>query len=151
MLDHLSEEPGPTRLEACNELFEELVLPSHPELELYKNISDNYIKQVIKQVVYSHNEGDLGSHAGWLYYYRTQLMEIIDVKIKKYTATKRRVQILVRCIGSVMILYQKTLHKRYAPEGDFEVECSKYWNPLIWNLNKQDTIRYRGAMNQKYN
>ena len=50
-----------------------------------------------------------------------------------------------------MILYQNTLHKRYAPEGTFEVEASKYWNPILWNLNKQDTIKYRNTMNQHYN
>ena len=50
-------------------------------------------------------------------------------------------------VQEIMLLYQKILEKRYAPEGTFEVEASKFWNPLLWNLSKQDTIKYRNTMN----
>ena len=43
-------------------------------------------------------------------------MQLISIKINKYSAAKTRFQILVRCIGSLMILYQNTLHKRYVNE-----------------------------------
>ena len=46
-----------------------------------------------------------------------------------------------------MILYHKTIEKRYAPEGMFEKEASKIWNPLIWNLSAKDTVKYISYVN----
>ena len=154
MMDQLSQEPGPTRDEACQDLYISIKISTnntHPDSLKYKSLSDDFIMYIIKQQVYKHEEGELGSQAGWLFFYKNHLLKTISIKINKYSATKTRFKILVRCIGSLMILYQNILHKRYAPEGSFEIEASKYWNPLLWNLNKQDTIKYRNAMNQHYN
>lgn len=154
MMDQMSQEPGPTRNEACQDLYISIKISTnntHPDSRKYKSLSDDFIMYIVKKEVYKHQEGELGSQAGWVCFYRNHLLETIYIKIKKYTATKRRIQILVRCMGSFMLLYQKVLEKRYAPEGAFEVESSKYWNPLLWNLNKQNTIKYRNAMNQHYN
>ena len=144
MMDQMSQEPGPTRDEACQDLYISIKLSTN------NTRSDDFIMYIVKKEVYKHQEGELGSQAGWTFFYKKHLLETIDIKIKKYTATKRRIQILVRCMGSFMLLYQKVLEKRYAPEGTFEVESSKYWNPLLWNLNKQDTIKYRTTMNNHY-
>ena len=153
MLDQISQEPGPTRDEACQDLyitFKLITNNNHPESSKYKNLSDDFIMYIIKHEVYKNKEGKLGSQAGWVCFYRNNLLDTIYIKINKYNATKRRFQILVRCIGSFMLLYQKVLDKRYVPEGAFEVEASKYWNPLLWNLNKEDTIKYRNTMNQHF-
>ena len=149
----MSQEPGPTRDEVCQDLYITVKLitnNNHPESSKYKNLSDDFIMYIIKHEVYKHKEGEFGSQAGWVCFYRNNLLETIYIKINKYSATKRRFQILVRCIGSFMLLYQKVLDKRYVPEGSFEVEASKYWNPLIWNLNKEDTIKYINTMNQHF-
>lgn len=144
MLDQLSQEPGPSRDEACQDLYISIKISTN------NTLSDDFIMYIVKKEVYKHQEGELGSQAGWTFFYRKHLLEAIVIKINEYCAKKRRIQILVRCIGSFMLLYQKILEKRYAPEGSFEVESSKYWNPLLWNLNKQDTIKYRTTMNKHY-
>ena len=153
MMDQMSQEAGPSREEACQDLYISIKISTnntHPDSRKYKSLSDDFIRYIVKKEVYKHQEGELGSQAGWVCFYRKHLLEAIVIKINQYCAKKRRIQILVRCIGSFMLLYQKILEKRYAPEGTFEVEASKFWNPLLWNLSKQDTIKYRNTMNTHY-
>ena len=150
MMHQMSQEAGPSREEASSELITTLKLShknTHTPSRPTKTLSDDFIRYIVKKEVYKHQEGELGSQAGWVCFYRKHLLEAIVIKINQYCAKKRRIQILVRCIGSFMLLYQKILEKRYAPEGTFEVEASKFWNPLLWNLGKQDTIKYRNTMN----
>ena len=150
MLDQMSQNPGPTRQQACNELFHTIKISYNninPASKFIKRISDNYIKYIIQKEVYKFQEGDLGSEAGWVVFMRNQLLKSITNKLKIYINKYNRIITIIRCIGKFMVLYLKILEIRYAPDGIFEKEATKYWNPLIWNLSPKETINYISYVN----
>ena len=150
MLDQMGQIPGPTRKEACNELFHTLKLSytnTNPASQFIKQVSDDYIKYIIYKEVYKYQEGELGSEAGWIFFLRNDLLKTITNKLKTHIKKYNRLLLIIRCIGRFMVLYRKTLEKRYAPEGNFEKEACKYWNPLIWNLSPKDTVKYISYVN----
>ena len=140
----MSQYPGPTREGACNDLFDTIKKSYNIRVA-----SDDYIKYIIKKEVYKYEEGGLGSEAGWLFFFRNDLLSSITDELNSFTNRTKRLKTLIRCIGSFMLLYHRTIEKRYAPEGSFETEASKYWNPLIWNLTPKDTVKYISYINNK--
>ena len=87
MLDQMSQNPGPTRQQACNELFHTIKISYNninPVSKFIKRISDHYIKYIIQKEVYKFQEGDLGSEAGWVVFMRNQLLKSITNKLKIY-------------------------------------------------------------------
>ena len=152
MLDQMSQLPGPTRKEACRELKYTLDISynnSNPMSEFMKYCSKNYINYIIENEIYAYQEGDLGSQTGWICYLKNLLLERICNEIKSFVNKKKRLFIVIKCIGKFMLLYRKSIEKRYAPGGDFEREAIKYWNPLLWNLSPNDTVKYISYINNK--
>ena len=150
----MSQNPGPTRKEAYNELFHILKLSynnTNPASQFIKRVSDDYIKYIIHKEVYKYQEGELGSEAGWILILRNDLLKTITNKLKTHIKKYNRLLLIIRCIGRFMVLYRKTIEKRYAPEGIFETESIKYWNPLIWDLSPKDTVKYISYINNKTN
>jgi hypothetical protein len=151
MLDQMSQNPGPTRKEACNELFHTLKLSytnTNPASQFIKRVSDDYIKYIIHKEVYKYEEGGLGSEAGWIVFLRNDLLKTITNKLKTHIKKYNRLLLIIRCIGRFMVIYRKTLEIRYAPEGIFETEATKYWNPLLWNLSPKETVKYVSYVNK---
>mgnify|MGYP001361300489 CR=1 FL=1 len=144
MLDMMSYEPGPTRFEGCITLYNELRV-------YHTEFNDNYLKKIIHNEIYKHEESGLGSAAGWSYYMKQHLIDTITNEIKEFINVKKRIRLKIRCICKFFKLYRDTLEKRYAPGGVFETEAAKYWNPLIWKLNKRDTIKYISFINNTVN
>ena len=68
MLDMMSYNPGPTREGATTEVYSELRYD-------YPSIYPPYLKSVVKKVVYSYEEGGLGSEAGWLVGYKKDVLD----------------------------------------------------------------------------
>ena len=140
MMEMMSHEAGPTRLEACFILYRELY-------EYNSQINKNYLRDVIYKEVYKYDEEGLGSAAGWMVYMKDNLTNLLKNKIKQFINIKKRFQVTVRCIGKWMLLYHHILEKRYAPGGVFETEAIKYWNPLLWELSPRDTVKYIAYIN----
>ena len=150
MLDHMSQYPGPTREGACNDLFNTIKKTNnntHPNTQHIRLATDSFVKDIIKNEVYKYEEGGLGSQAGWVVFFKNDLLDNITEQLNNYNNKKKRIKTIIRCIGSFMILYHKTIEKRYAPEGMFEKEASIHWNPLIWNLSAKDTVEYISYVN----
>ena len=148
----MSQFPGPTREDACNELFDTIKISYNNKgsgSQYIKLISNDYIKYIIKKEVYKYEEGGLGSEAGWIMFFRKDLLYSICDELNSFTNRKRRLKTKIRCIGTFMLLYHRTIEKRYAPEGNFEKEACKYWNPLIWKLSPKDTVKYISYVNNK--
>lgn len=150
----MSQFPGPTREGACDELFDTIKKSynnTNPVSQFIKRVSDDYIKYVIHKEVYKYEEGGLGSEAGWVMFFKKDLLNTIVDQLNGLSNRKKRIKTLIRCIGSFMLLYHRTIEKRYAPEGIFETESIKYWNPLIWDLSPKDTVKYISYINNKTN
>ena len=148
----MSEFPGPTRENACIELFDTIKKcynNTGPGAQYIRLRSNDYINYIIKKEVYKYEEGDLGSETGWILFFRKDLLNSIVDQLNSFTNRKQRIKILIRCIGSFMLLYHRIIEKRYAPEGVFEKEACKYWNPLFWNLSPKDTVKYISYVNSK--
>ena len=148
----MSQFPGPTREDACNELFDMIKISYNNKgsgSQYIKLRSNYYIKYIIKKEVYKYEEDGLGSQVGWEFFFKNDLLNTIVDQLNSFTIRKQRIKTIIRCIGSFMILYNKTIEKRYAPEGNFEKEACKYWNPLIWNLSPNDTVKYISYVNNK--
>ncbi len=149
----MSQNPGPIRKEACNELFHTIkncYNNTNPASQFIKRVSDDYIKYIIHKEVYKYEEGGLGSEAGWIVFLRNDLLKTITNKLKTHIKKYNRLILLIRCIGRFMVLYRKIIEIRYAPEGVFETEATKYWNPLIWNLSPKETINYISCINNNH-
>jgi hypothetical protein len=146
----MSQYPGPTREGACNELFNTIRKTNNNTNPISQHIrfaTDSFVKDIIKSEVYKYEEGGLGSQAGWMVFFKNDILDSITEQLNNYNNKKKRIKTIIRCIGSFMVLYRKTIEKRYAPDGMFEKEASKYWNPLIWNLSPTQTKKYISYVN----
>ena len=137
MLDSMSYNPGPTRKAACTEVYNSLrVWTGPPRLrDLLKQRSNIYIKDVIRKVVFSYEEGGLGSQAGWLYCAKSEVENKVINIIRTYTKRRNHIITIIKCIGAFSLLYKKVIEKRYAPGGVFETECALQWNPVLMDPN----------------
>ena len=142
MLDMMSYNPGPTREGATTEVYSELRYD-------YPSIYPPYLKSVVKKVVYSYEEGGLGSEAGWLVGYKKDVLDKVHGILKNFAKRKRHIIVLIRCIGVLCVMYKKIVEKRYAPGGIFEQEAALEWNPLLLNLNPNDTLHYIANQRKK--
>jgi len=137
MLDMMSYNPGPTRESACKEIYG--VFSNN------KNISNIYLKKIIHKIIYSYEEGGLGSEAGWLVGYKGDVIEKVQIQLDdwskirmNYINIRSYIRTIIRCIGAFSLSYRTVIEKRYAPGGVFETTASLYWNPILSEL-KPDT------------
>ena len=127
----MSQYPGPTREAACIEIYNSLQIVGRTYVMKTSNI---YLTQVIRKVVFSYKEGELGSQAGWEVFLKDEIEKKVIKIIKEYPKRRNHIITLIRSIGKK----QLAIERRYRPEGIFEIKSALLWNPILMGASEAD-------------
>ena len=129
MMDYYSNFPGPTKVQAKNDIIKEIKATMNINSSI---LLENIIEKELDKEIIEH--GGLGSYTGWNVIVKKNIIKKSkDKYIKNIQKTKKKFKLYSKIIGRLQIKLNKSIENIYLPGGKFETETA---NSNRWRLTR---------------